>query len=390
MKDYLKENIRFIMRTELLSGVGIARDLPQHLKNNSWNKVGLVIDKGLADNNQYVAEVVNIMKKSLDTVVLAYCELPEPTYDYLDEVKKLFTDYDLNCFVGIGGGSTLDLTKGLATLKTNDGEAINYRGFGKVVKVPLPVVALPTTAGTGSEVTPYAVFIDTKDKWKFGINTEHNYPRLSLYDPLFLDSCTPGIYASAGMDAMTHTLESFVAKNATFYSRMYSRQAFRLLFMNLKKIADGDRSAETKLNLLIGSGLAGVALMNSGAGPAGALSYPLGVYFDVPHGLAGSVFLPYVIRHNVEHGYTDYAELYDLVHDNAHLKNEEKSLIFADEIVQLCDNLGIPTSLSGFGVVSEEDRKLIIDNAMQLKAAFEQNPINFGTDEITKVIYSMK
>jgi alcohol dehydrogenase class IV len=390
MKDYLKENIRFVMRTELLSGVGIARDLPQQLKNNSWNRVGLVIDKGLADNNQYVAEVINIMKKSLDTVVLVYCELPEPTYDYLDEVKKLFTDYDLNCFVGIGGGSTLDLTKGLATLKTNDGEAINYRGFGKVVKVPLPVVALPTTAGTGSEVTPYAVFIDTKDKWKFGINTEHNYPRLSLYDPLFLDSCTPGIYASAGMDAMTHTLESFVAKNATFYSRMYSRQAFRLLFINLKRIADGDRTAETKLNLLIGSGLAGVALMNSGAGPAGALSYPLGVYFDVPHGLAGSVFLPYVIRHNVEHGYTDYAELYDLVHDSSNLSKEKKSLIFADEIVQLCDNLGIPISLSGFGVVTEEDRKRIIDNAMQLKAAFEQNPINFGTDEITKVIYSMK
>jgi alcohol dehydrogenase class IV len=375
MKDYLKENIRFVMRTELLSGVGIARDLPQQLKNNSWNRVGLVIDKGLADNNQYVAEVINIMKKSLDTVVLVYCELPEPTYDYLDEVKKLFTDYDLNCFVGIGGGSTLDLTKGLATLKTN---------------VPLPVVALPTTAGTGSEVTPYAVFIDTKDKWKFGINTEHNYPRLSLYDPLFLDSCTPGIYASAGMDAMTHTLESFVAKNATFYSRMYSRQAFRLLFINLKRIADGDRTAETKLKLLIGSGLAGVALMNSGAGPAGALSYPLGVYFDVPHGLAGSVFLPYVIRHNVEHGYTDYAELYDLVHDSSNLSKEKKSLIFADEIVRLCDSLGIPTSLSGFGVVSEENRKLIIDNAMQLKAAFEQNPINFGTDEITRVIYSMK
>jgi alcohol dehydrogenase len=390
MKDYLKENIRFVMRTELLSGVGIARDLPQQLKNNSWNKVGLVIDKGLADNNQYVAEVVSIMKKSLDTVVLAYCELPEPTYDYLDAMKKIFIDYDLDCFVGIGGGSTLDLTKGLATLKTNGGEAINYRGFGKVVQVPLPVVALPTTAGTGSEVTPYAVFIDTKDKWKFGINTEHNYPRLSLYDPLFLDSCTPGIYASAGMDAMTHTLESFVAKNATFYSRMYSRQAFRLLFINLKKIAGGDRSAETKLNLLIGSGLAGVALMNSGAGPAGALSYPLGVYFDVPHGLAGSVFLPYVIRHNVGHGYTDYAELYDLVYDSSNLSKEKKSLIFADEIVQLCDNLGIPTSLSGFGVVSEEDRKLIIDNAMQLKAAFEQNPINFGTDEITKVIYSMK
>jgi alcohol dehydrogenase class IV len=390
MKDYLKENIRFIMRTELFSGVRIAKNLPQHLKNNSWSKIGLVVDKGLADNNSYTGEIIDILKKDLDLVILAYCELPEPTYEYLDTVKGEFELHDLDCFVGIGGGSTLDLTKGLATLKTNKGPAIEYRGFSKVKNIPLPVVALPTTAGTGSEVTPYAVFIDTIEKWKFGINTEHNYPKLSLYDPGFLESCTPGIYASAGMDAMTHTLESFVAKFATFYSRMFSRKAFQLLYTNLKKIAAGDRSTETKLNLLIGSGCAGAALMNSGAGPAGALSYPLGVYFNVPHGLAGSVFLPYVIRHNVENGYTDYAELYDLVHDDLSLSQEKKSFIFADEIEQLCAELGIPTSLNGFGVKTEKDRKLIIDNAMQLKAAFEQNPVNFGIEEITRVIYSMK
>ncbi|HOE16856.1 MAG TPA: iron-containing alcohol dehydrogenase [Syntrophorhabdaceae bacterium] len=390
MKDYLRENIRFIVRTEMLVGNEIAKELPNRLKDLEMGRAGLVIDSGLYENNSYARDIIELLKVRLEKVILLVSEMPEPTYDYLDKVKIQFEPHDLDCFVGIGGGSTLDLAKGLATLKTNKGDAINYRGFGKVKNAPLPVIALPSTAGTGSEVTPYAVFIDTKEKWKFGINTEYNYPRLALYDPHFLDSCPFNIYASSGMDAMTHTLESFVAKNATALSRNFSRQAFKLLFENLKKIAKGDFSNETKLNLLVGSGCAGIALMNAGAGPAGALSYPLGVYFDVPHGLAGSVFLSSVIKHNVKAGYEEYAELFDLVFDEKVLSLQEKSLRFAEEIVNLCEELRIPTSLKGFGVKTEADLRQIIDNSMQLKAAFEQNPIPFGIKEIEETIYSLK
>jgi alcohol dehydrogenase len=390
MKDFLKENVRFIQRTEMVLGDGVARSLPERLRVFGWSKIGLVVDGGLYKSNEYVKEIMDILNKEMETVVTLHAEMPEPTYDYLDTQKSLFETHTLDCFVGIGGGSTLDLTKGLATMKTNKGDAIRYRGFGKVVNTPLPVVALPTTAGTGSDVTPYAVFIDTKERWKFGINTEHNYPRLALYDPGFLVGCPASVYASAGMDAMTHTLESFVAKGSTYLSKMFSRQAFKLLFPNLKKIARNDRSMETRINLLIGSGLAGIALMNAGAGPAGALSYPLGVYFDVPHGLAGSVFLPGVVKHNVDHGFTAYSELYDLVSDNPSLDGTDKSIRFADEIRMLSAELGIPTDLHGFGVKTEADRKLIIDNSMQLQAAFEQNPVPFGPNEIEKLINSLR
>ena len=313
MKDYLKEQMRFVVKTELFIGNESARDLPTKLKDKQWNKIGLVVDQGLYKNNSYTKEIIELLQSSLEQVVLLINQLPEPTYGYLDEVKIKFKEYDLDCFIGIGGGSTLDLAKGLATLQTNSGKAINYRGFPKLINIPLPVVALPSTAGTGSEVTPYAVFIDTKANWKFGINSEYNYPDLAFHDSRFLDSCPAKIFASAGMDALSHALESFVAKNATFVSRLFSQRAFKLLFENLKGIAKGDRSTETKLNLLVGSGCAGVALMNSGLGPAGALSYPLGVYFDVPHGLACSVFVPGVIKYNVENGYDEYSQLYDLV-----------------------------------------------------------------------------
>lgn len=390
MKDHLKENIRFIVKTEMLSGKGIAKNLPEHLKAHSWRKIGLVIDQGVHEHNAYVPEIIDLLKKDLEQVVVFISDLPEPTYGYLEDTKRQFEEHPLDCFVGIGGGSTLDLTKGFATLQTNEGAAISFRGFGKVTIPPLPVVALPTTAGTGSEVTPYAVFIDTKAQWKFGINSEYNYPKLALYDPTFLDSCPLSVYASAGMDAMTHTLESFAAKNATFLSKMYSKQAFKLLFENLHKIAEGERSAETKLNLLVGSGCAGIALMNAGAGPAGALSYPLGVYFDVPHGLAGSVFLPKVIEYTCKNGFEDYAELYDLAFQTASLSAVEKSLRFAEEIKKLSDKLAIPTNLKGFGVKTDDDLKLIIEGAWQLRAAFEQNPVIFGQKEIEETVYALR
>jgi len=390
MKDYLKEKTRFVMKTETLMGDGIAGELPDVLAAWEWSRVGLVVDGGLHRHNDYARQVAETLRQRLEHVTILIADMPEPTYDYLDQTRGVFADLDLDCFVGIGGGSTLDLAKGLAALMTNEGAAVSYRGFGKVKNAPLPVVALPSTAGTGSEVTPYAVFIDTQQKWKFGINTEYNYPKLALYDPRLLDSCPDRIYASAGMDAMTHTLESFVARNATVVSRMFSKQAFKLLFPNLKRAAGGERSTAVKLNLLLGAGCAGVALMNSGAGPAGALSYPLGVYYDVPHGLAGSVFLPAVIRYNVENGYTDYAELYDLVFDEPCATAAEKSSRFAEAIEQLSDELGIPTELGGFGVKTDEDSRRIIDHSMQLKAAFEQNPVAFGKPEIERIVYSLR
>ena len=390
MKDYRKESMRFVLKTETNLGENAALGIAFKLQECSYYRIGIIVDEALFTGNDYVRQIVAKLQEEMEFVRQYLNTMPEPTYDHLDQAKKVFAGDQLDCVVGIGGGSTIDLAKGIATLMTNEGPALKYRGFGAVKVPPLPVVAIPSTAGSGSEVTPYAVFIDTIDKWKFGINSEYNYPRFAFYDPALLDSCPDRVFASAGMDAMTHTLESFAARNASVLSRMYSLKAFSLLFENLRNIACGDRSKATKLGLLLGAGCAGTALMNSGAGPAGALSYPLGVYFDVPHGLAGSVFLPAVIQYNVQQGYTDYSALFNLVFSEHGLTDTEKSFRFADEIRNLSDSLGIPVTLRGFGVNDEKDLCLIIDNSMQLKAAFDQNPVAFGPEQIAQVVRSLR
>ena len=123
MKDYLKETIRFVMKTELLAGEGVSQNLPSILKSRNWVKTGVVVDKGLYENNDYAKEIVELLENKLDQVVFLVNEMAEPTYDYLDKVKTKFDGADLNCYIGIGGGSTLDLTKGLSTMKTNEGKA---------------------------------------------------------------------------------------------------------------------------------------------------------------------------------------------------------------------------------------------------------------------------
>jgi alcohol dehydrogenase len=390
MKDHTREEIKFTMKSEMIVGTGSAKNLPKLLRERGWIKVALVIDSAVLQHNPYAREIVDIVTGDLDKVILVRAEMPEPTYDYLDQVKSAVQGQSLDCVIGIGGGSTIDVAKGLATLVMNPGPAIQYRGFGKVVHQPLPVVALPTTAGSGSEVTYYAAFIDTIEKRKFGINSEYNYPRLAFYDSGFLDSCPLKTFASSGMDAMVHTIESYVARTATAISRIFSIKAFDLLFPNLSKIADGDRSPGTKLNLLLGSGLAGVALMNSGSGPAGALSYPLGVHFKVPHGLAGSVFLAPVIEFNVTNGYTAYSELYDRMPSaETGLNEKEKAMRFAQKIRDLSRRLGVPTNLAGFGVTTDQDMRLIIDNALQMKPPFELNPVPFGEVQIDQTVRAL-
>ena len=267
------------------------------------------------------------------------------------EFKKKFSGKSYDCLVGVGGGSTLDLTKGMAVLLTNEGEPLSFRGFPKLKNKPLPVIAIPTTSGTGSEVTYNAVFTNSQEKKKLGINSIFNFPVSAIIDPLVFVDCPFSVSVSAGADALVHTMESYVHRHHTLISRMYSKEAFRLIFNNLGKIKQDPTNVEVRANLALGAYLAGTALINAGSGPAGAFSYPLGAVYHVPHGYAGAVFLSSITRINVEKGYLGYAELYDLIEGADHQKSIiEKNRQFVVAMQKLMDQVEIPKSLSHFGL----------------------------------------
>ena len=169
----------------------------------------------------------------------------------------------------------------------------------------------------------------------------------------------------------------------------FAREAFRLLFHNLPAVVSDPQNISFRSTVQRGAYCAGIGLMNSGAGPAGALSYPLGVHFQVPHGIAGGVFVARIARFNAERGYTDYAELYDLIEGaDLSLSPAEKSLRFCDEMDRMLAALDIPNTLGTFGVKST-DVPMLAEQTMLLAGALDQNPVAFGIAEVESVLGAM-
>jgi alcohol dehydrogenase class IV len=370
----------FTLQTHVWFGAGCRRELASLVSREGWQRVGLVVDHGLRQVPA-VQELVDGLAPSRVTA-MAWCDVSEPTYDALDEMRHAFDHRACDVVVGIGGGSALDSAKAMAVLAHNREPAVTYRGFDKFTGPVLPVVAIPTTAGTGSEVTPNASFVDTREQRKLGINGEAIRPKFALLDPELTVSCPRLPTLSAGADSMVHATEAYVARKATPLARMFAREGFRRVFNALPAVlADGSNLA-ARSDVMFGAFLAGIALMNSGTGPAAAMSYPTGVHFRVPHGVGGAMFLPIVAQHNVHEGYFDYGDLHaEMAGARVTASPKDAAQGFVDRLRETWVALGVP-SLREFGVTAGDVDRLVADT-LQLQGALEQNPVSFGAAEIT-------
>lgn len=380
---------RFRVSTNLRYGLRESEKLGEEIKELGYTRVAAIVDQGVFEYTQVKTALASVEKAGLLLAVFR-STAAEPEYDYLESFKKQFAGKNFDCLVAIGGGSAIDLTKGLAVLLTNEGEAISFRGFPKLRHRPLPIVAIPTTAGTGSEVTYHAVFTDSTQKKKFGINSVLNFPVCAIIDPLLTVDCPRSVTISSGTDALVHTLESFVNKDHTIISRMYSKGAFPLLFHNLSKVVEQPSDLTVRGELALGAYLAGIALMNGGRGGAvGALSYPLGLHFGVPHGMSGAVFLTHITGINISRGYTDYAELFDTLEGTElGLPVEEKARRFGEELAWLWEKLEIPKKLSAFGL-TRDDVEFLIGQYDELEWAIGQNPVTITKEDVRIMFLEM-
>jgi alcohol dehydrogenase class IV len=376
----VSEQFLFQLQNHLIYGIGRSRELGAFLRERGIARVLLAVDEGVVRQSAYYREILGSVAQVAEVVVETLRGSEEPDYDYLDEVaSKLRRSPRPELLLGIGGGSCLDMTKALAVLLTNPGRGLDYRGFDKVQTAGIPTMLIPTTAGTGSEVTINAVFTDKREMRKLGINGRHLNATWALLDAEWTLSCPKAAAISAGMDAMTHTMESFMCRQHTTITRMLSGEAFRLLHDNLPCLIDAPGDLERRQRLLLAAYLAGAALFNSGSGIAGALSYPLGVNYQIPHGICGAIFLASVIDYNVERGYPDYGQLLDLVEPGAALGPPGKAQRFAELFHRLCDRMEVPRNLQPWGV-GLKDAEDIERTLLPLQAAFDQNPIAFSAE----------
>jgi alcohol dehydrogenase class IV len=374
----------FTLPTRICFGAGRRSGLVEIIERERWRRIGVVVDHNLFPN-PLVRDLLESLGETSDELVVEQCRIQEPTYDSLDQMRGAFVGRALDAVIGIGGGSALDMSKAMAVLATNPGPAISYRGFDRVTVPPLGIVAVPTTAGTGSEATPNASFIDSREKFKMGINGEAVRPRYAVLDPELTLSCPRSPTLSAGVDSLVHATEAFVARKSNPMARFFAREGFQLVSRHLPEVMSDPSDLAARSKVMYGAFLSGVALMHSGTGPAAALSYPLGVHYKVPHGIAGAVFLPHVVQFNVENGVYDYALL--LGGNDSPEPAAVSAGRFVGRMFDTWEVLGVPSRLSDFGPGISSD--LLVRDTLKLQPALDQNPVTFGDRQIRSVLSAL-
>lgn len=369
--------IRFRVQTDVLIGNGTFRTLPRFLRERGFSRPAVLIDEGFMRSPLW-QEVERSLREEFSVALIVHGRRgnAEPTYEDLDQLAAIYRPLEFDVLVGVGGGSAMDLAKGVAALRTNMGRAIDYRGFDKLVRPAIPTVLVPTTAGTGSEVTINASYIDTESKRKLGINGRFMSAAYAILDAETTISCPYSSALGAGIDAFVHTAESFAARQHNQVTRMFAREAARLLVAALPSLKLDPSNLDRRLDLLIGAYYAGTSLFNSGSGIASGLSYPLGVHFRVPHGIGGGIFCLDVMDYNIEHGYFEYAELARVVGITAGT-DEAQAREFLRRMREMFALLGVPRKLTEVGL-NPGQYPALVEHCGILQGAFDQNPVPFS------------
>jgi alcohol dehydrogenase len=381
-------NFSFNGAGEIHFGRGAIRQLPELAKRYSRDAVLVTLDPFFS-KGAVKAELHQELKAAgLRPVFFDKLEA-EPAPASAEAGARLTRDKKCSLVIGLGGGSALDTAKAIAMLAVNQGQVSDYVGLDRVPKAGLPTILIPTSAGTGSEVTFTAVFTNRKTKTKGGINSRFLYPTVALLDPELTLTLPPPITAQTGMDALTHALEAYTSNKANPLSDLVAEKAIALIGGSLKKAVQKGNDIKARENMLLGSLLAGLALANAGVTAVHAMAYPLGAFFNIPHGLANAVLLPYVLEFNRIGHPERFARLGALLSGSSPSASPEQG---AKEcirrIIRLSRAIGIPKNLAELKI----PRKAIPEMApaaLKVARPIENNPRSISEEDIIALYEKM-
>ena len=370
--------------TRICFGAGRINDLADLVAETGGSKVFLVIDPGLKDAGLLDRVTASLVKAGMPVTIFDQVE-PEPGLRLADAGADLARKAGADCLVGVGGGSALDIAKAISILLTNHGKAEDYLGLGKIKKPGVPKIMVPTTAGTGAEVTFTAVFINEKTRSKGGMNGDPLYPEAALLDPELTRSLPPAVTAATGIDAFVHALEAYTSTQAHRISEMYSLEAMELISRNLPvAYANGD-NLEARSAMLMGSLLGGKALATAGVGLVHAMAYPLGGMFNIAHGLANAVLLPYVTDYNIIGCPDKYAVAAGIMgYQTEGLSPREAGQAAVEAVFQLNRDVGIPGSLAALDIPVEKIPEMA-EIALTVTRPVENNPRTPTLEEVIDI-----
>ncbi|GGH82413.1 alcohol dehydrogenase [Pullulanibacillus pueri] len=355
---------RYEMPTAIEFGVGSIKELHHHVKGLNGTKVLLVTDPGV--------EKAGVTQRLID--VLKGGEIPYAIYNDIEpdgdiDGIMVATEYakSENCdiVVGLGGGSSLDTAKAIGLMLGNSGHIRDYVGINEVPKKGAPVIAVPTTAGTGSEITIFSVLSDKKANIKLSVGSVYNCPDLAICDPELTLTLPPHITAATGMDALTHALESYVNKATQPISEALSIQSMKLVARSLRTAVGQGNHLEARADMQMASSIAAMAFNATRLGLSHALAMPLGGKFHIPHGVVNAILLPEVMAFNLMANipkFIEIAKIFDMPIEGLSPREAAEQSVKA--IRQLKEDVGIHATLSDYGV-TEEALDSVVEEAIE-------------------------
>ncbi|MEJ2690792.1 MAG: iron-containing alcohol dehydrogenase [Deltaproteobacteria bacterium] len=370
--------------TRFRFGNGSISQLAEVVRECGGSKAFVVLDPGLKVTG--LAEKITEPLKRDGISFMVFDQVSqEPGLSLADEALKQAREFGADCVIGAGGGSSMDVGKAVSILLTNGGKAEDYLGLGRIKKAGVPKIMVPTTAGTGAEVSFTAVFINEKTGSKGGMNGDPLYPEAAVLDPGLTLSLPPAVTAATGIDAFTHALEAFVSTQAHPISDMYAIEALALISENLPQAYAHGGNLEARTNMLLGSLLAGKALATAGVGLVHAMSYPLGGMYHTPHGLANAVLLPYVVDYNIIGNPHKFAEIAAVMgYDTGSRPPIEAGRVAVEAVYSLNAEVGIPDNLTALGVEKEKIEEMA-KIALTVTRPVENNPRKPSLEDVMAI-----
>lgn len=370
----------FRVNTAITFGRGGISQLGELARDLGSSTFLLVADPALESVGSIALALESLEKAGLKGETFTDLE-PEPYLDGADAAAELGIQREADLVIGLGGGSAMDTAKAAAALVTNGGKAQDYLGLNKVGLPGLPTIMVPTTAGTGAEVTFTAVFTNRQTSSKAGINSPFLFPQIALLDPELTVSLPADVTAATGMDALTHAIESVTSRSCTPFTEALALAAVRLIGENLRRAVFRGEDIQARENMLYGSLLAGLALADAGVGAAHALAYPLGGKYRISHGLANAMLIPSVMEFNLPAAERHFAMIAKSMGEPVDGLPVRRAADAAVEAVStLCSDIGIPCFLSDLGI-PRSDISALADVALTVTRPVENNPRVLGKDE---------
>ena len=367
----------FQPRTRLVFGVNAVERAGEIVRELGVQKVLLVTDPGLAAAGHEQHALKSLAADGVRVVVFDQVR-ENPTTKCVEDCLAVAKAAGIEAIIGLGGGSSMDTAKGCNFLLTNGGRMQDYWGVGKATKPMLPLIAIPTTAGTGSECQSAALIADEVTHQKMACLDPKAAARVAILDPALTVSMPARVTACTGIDAIAHAVETAVTRKRNPLSQMFSREAFKLLAPNFSRVIENPDDLEARGQMLLGAAFAGTAIENSMLGAAHAAANPLSAHYGIVHGQAVGMMLPHVIRFNAENemarrAYAELAAAPEIACVSDGIDQAVEALV--REIQTLLELAKLPSTLGDCGVRQKDLPLLAAEAAKQWTAAFNPRAV---------------